>query len=973
MSPSSERYGTALMSLQVNRAPDLQRGASITHIGIPLPTDVQRQYDRWQQGERDPVLPDEAAQLLWSTPAAAFLTGSDDAWLDVPGVRLLLPGLTALHALEPDAGPKDRAELLSFVAETVDGLSADDLRVRLERSRFEVAIGDLVLLFKYAATGTKRPLGLAADLFRLATILVMANDAPQGQASISALLSAPLQVPRLFGVPVTRKGPSELAPETRSRVGTARRVDLSRPDAVAALSSLERNLEEIERTKGSRRAEVVKRDIRRRTASSSSTISVAGLPIVINTSEVRARQDNGQRELASEVRSALPRGIRGQLDQLGIAVEELRIWPVLCAPTPLPDPVPSYLEPVGRTDLLLVRQTTTGYRRAEVAHVENIMAGETRDREHSSRLTSREETFDSYISETEVTNDLQTTSRSELSHEVSEIVTEDLSAEGNVEVTSRGPTKVVASIGGAYAKSTEDAATIAATYSRETIDRAVERTLERTTRERRSVFERETTEKNQHGFVRDKEAPNHASGVYQYLERVSRARLFWYGEREMYDLLVPEPAALLWSIATRQPETREDPEPPDTVLFESITIANVAEHIEEAIRRFHVVDLPNPPAPTDGDSWATNAKGSGQSSRHSATAEIRIPDGYELVSADYTVAIEEESQDKNPNGVVSIGGRGRGWEADLAQGVSNLIVEGRMDLVESPNPAGAHPLSGQSVTLGFTADNFTEVTFTITLNFNVTEAALQNWRTDAYERIAAKYEQLQQDYEDARSQADMMRPTTEEQLPAGARARLSTIVRHELQRAVITLMRNDPVAFDLMRDYPLVPGDGGLSSHPTPDPVALRAKEAEIRFLQQAFEWEHVSWILYPYFWSRRSRWEHTAVSEHPDPDFSAFLSAGAARVQVPVRPGFEVVVKHFMETGEVYGEGDLPKIGDADYLSFVDEQLTVLGAPTGELPWPVDDPLSWDIVVPTPLVILRGLDEALPTWDPTTGEETVP
>jgi hypothetical protein len=150
----------------------------------------------------------------------------------------------------------------------------------------------------------------------------------------------------------------------------------------------------------------------------------------------------------------------------------------------------------------------------------------------------------------------------------------------------------------------------------------------------------------------------------------------------------------------------------------------------------------------------------------------------------------------------------------------------------------------------------------------------------------------------------------------------------------------------------------------------MRALEPEVRFLQHAFEWEHLAWVLYPYFWGRRSEWSRTVVVSHPDPDFAAFLNAGAARVQIPVRPGFEDLVKHFMETGEVYEGDGLPKIGDPGYVKFIDEQMTSLGAPGEEIPWPPASPREWDVVAPTSLVLVRPAQAALPTWDPETGEE---
>jgi hypothetical protein len=220
-------------------------------------------------------------------------------------------------------------------------------------------------------------------------------------------------------------------------------------------------------------------------------------------------------------------------------------------------------------------------------------------------------------------------------------------------------------------------------------------------------------------------------------------------------------------------------------------------------------------------------------------------------------------------------------------------------------------------------------------------------------------------------QATANQPPETVSLPEGSRSTLQQIIRAELQRAAIDIMRNAPVDFDLIQDYPYANPDGTLGVQPTADLNALRAAEPEVRFLQQAFEWEHLAWIVYPYFWGRRSAWSRTVVVSHPDPDFAAFLNAGAARLQVPVRPGFEDLVKHFMETGEVYEGGGLPKMGDPGYVSFIDEQLTSLGAPGDEVAWPPAAPREWDIIAPTSLLLARSLKLAqLPTWDPSTGNE---
>ncbi len=93
--------------------------------------------------------------------------------------------------------------------------------------------------------------------------------------------------------------------------------------------------------------------------------------------------------------------------------------------------------------------------------------------------------------------------------------------------------------------------------------------------------------------------------------------------------------------------------------------------------------------------------------------------------------------------------------------------------------------------------------------------------------------------------------------------------------------------------------------------------------------------------------------------------------MQISVRPGFENAVKHYMETGEVYGGLGLPRMGDPTYVSFIDEQMTTLGAPGEEVAWPPGAPKEWTVLAPTPLVLARSLTKPqLPTWDQQTGEE---
>lgn len=142
-----------------------------------------------------------------------------------------------------------------------------------------------------------------------------------------------------------------------------------------------------------------------------------------------------------------------------------------------------------------------------------------------------------------------------------------------------------------------------------------------------------------------------------------------------------------------------------------------------------------------------------------------------------------------------------------------------------------------------------------------------------------------------------------------------------------------------------------------------------VRFFEEAFEWEEMTWILYPYFWGRKDHWYRRVNYEDEDPEFEKFIQAGFARANVPVRPGFEGALEHFLATGKVWKGGPLPGISSEMFLPLATEIQESLGKKTDE-PIKYGDP--WLVKVPTNLIRLRHDDKA-PTWTKslTTGEWT--
>jgi hypothetical protein len=88
-------------------------------------------------------------------------------------------------------------------------------------------------------------------------------------------------------------------------------------------------------------------------------------------------------------------------------------------------------------------------------------------------------------------------------------------------------------------------------------------------------------------------------------------------------------------------------------------------------------------------------------------------------------------------------------------------------------------------------------------------------------------------------------------------------------------------------------------------------------------------------------------------------MRAGFARANVPIRPGFEGAIDHFLSTGQVWQGGALPNIGSKLFLPIateIEEDLGKKKASEEKYGAP------WIVRIPTSLVTLRS-DDKLPEW----------
>ena len=232
---------------------------------------------------------------------------------------------------------------------------------------------------------------------------------------------------------------------------------------------------------------------------------------------------------------------------------------------------------------------------------------------------------------------------------------------------------------------------------------------------------------------------------------------------------------------------------------------------------------------------------------------------------------------------------------------------------------------------------------------------LAKWQQQAFDSIMEAYLQQKAVYEEKLAARDI-----QQGIKILGRNPLENrrIEREELKKLVLMLlMRTNSISRNSMQP----------TIEPNIDIQRACINGSWIRFFENAFEWNNLLYVLYSYFWGRKARWITALHFTDPDPDFAAFLKAGAARVQVPVRPGFEKAVAHFCQFGEIWEGNDPPLRDDALYVPIVEEIAESLGKLDEGVPYP-EGSGPWEVRMPTSLVLLQNLDEVPGIRDALTG-----
>jgi hypothetical protein len=627
------------------------------------------------------------------------------------------------------------------------------------------------------------------------------------------------------------------------------------------------------------------------------------------------------------------------------------------------------LRSVGIADLLVVKQQIKRYEAGEIAHVENVLAGESKVRTH--RQLDRVEEITSTLDEleSEKVTELETTERFELNKETTRTQQIDQKVGFGLTLSGKyGPT-VEFSSNLQLGQETSDttAQRIAVEYAKEIVERSKDRIVERVRRERRRTVFRETEETNEHTLKN--ESGEHRSGVYQFIDKIYESQVFNCGLREMFDFMVPEPASYLWHLEQLPQPDIDSPAPPIRLEVDAAdaTEINEANYLPLAAR-YGAKGIKEPPQYLTLKEVKL-AQGSGNESeaarpRNRNEAEIAIPGGYRPLWAFVTIM---GMTDANPTIATTIGHTSDVWKPSGSEridfGNSDNIAMFRTD---SPrffvfSTDGALHIKDEKLFITVYGYETANYSMHIKVLFLRNGAAMTGWRIATYDAIAEAYNtvllQYQQDVE-ALKQRQAARSVNTQDF-GDTPSTNQQIIRAELKKHCLAIIRSEHLP-SLNTEH--TPGDA--VTPPRFDLADARADGTQIRFLEHAFEWDQMQYVFYPYFWARPGGegrgWADRFHARNMDANLAEFLKAGYARVVVPVRLGFDAAVAHYLTTPnrEVWQGAGEPEINDPLYKPIVDEIKERTGADQGEIA--VGEP--WETRLPTTVVLARRA-EALPKW----------
>jgi len=613
------------------------------------------------------------------------------------------------------------------------------------------------------------------------------------------------------------------------------------------------------------------------------------------------------------------------------------------------------VKPVGFGEYNTVRQTLLRYEAGEIAHIENVLRGEYKERVHRRLRRLEEEVTYEEERKTTMEKDLQSTDRFELKREASETIKEEHKADAGVTVKYDGPTvDVEAKAGYNYTHAREEAKKTSVSYARDVTEKSLSRLEEKVREVRIQKTIEEFEETNTHG-IDNKEKTDHAVGIYRWVDKIYESQVIGYGERLFFDFVIPEPAAFyLYALTHGATTDLEEPVPPmvdengepcgeDNPNARPLRPDDINSDNYQGWLSYYQATGINPypeivkifSKSWKAEEWKSQPEGN--ATKFELSEVLDLEDDYKAESAYVLLNFPKTSGmclvQSNMVARVAIGRK----IANLTNCVALVSYPDHNEYdywfkaeIDSLDEEGSIPFSAVFVTEDqshvYDPIDFKNIgPLTLEIKCVSSFDKRKSWQLETYDAIVQAYLREKAEYEEKSAVAAIQEGIS----ISGRNPALNREIEEtELKRWALSMITGQH--FELFNAM-----QTDRQGYPGINFSEADAEGSYIQFFEQAFEWPLITYLFYPYFWGKRNAtWEggptwidKISGIQDVDPLFEKFLKAGAARVTVPVRPGFEDAVMNYISTAEIWSGGEKPTIDDPLYVSIVEEIQQQQGA----------------------------------------------
>jgi hypothetical protein len=309
----------------------------------------------------------------------------------------------------------------------------------------------------------------------------------------------------------------------------------------------------------------------------------------------------------------------------------------------------------------------------------------------------------------------------------------------------------------------------------------------------------------------------------------------------------------------------------------------------------------------------------------SSSSSIKVPDGYKSIASKviYKAYSAPSTSDDRWKHILII--------------VGDFLRDVYHNTDQTTSEKAFFPLNEykEEVPVSISYTNYYVGNITVTVKCQLTQEYLTKWQKETFNAIIKGYETKLAEYQSSLSENQASRESN-----PGFYRQIEQLV---LRKNCISYLMDEAKMGQKFYEF-TDPTKKDLANFHIIQDQAMDNYASLAKFMEQAFEWNNISYNFYPFYWGNRTEWNELYQFDCNDPLFRNFMQAGMARVVVTVKPGFENAVLHFMATNQIWNGGEIPVLGNPLYLSIVDE--------IKEQEYTVEE--TWETIVPTALIGLQ-------------------